>query len=65
MIFPAFKAAVGQNAYRELGEQFEEIEHKQFGGDGFDIALAKMSWIEARLGLDNLARFTAPAPQIG
>jgi len=65
MIFPAFKAAVGQNAYRELGQQFEEIEHKQFGGDGFDIALAKMSSIEARLGLDNLARFTAPAPQIG
>jgi len=65
MIFPAFKAAVGQNAYRELGEQFEDIEHRQFGGDGFDIALAKMSSIEARLGLDNLARFTAPAPQIG
>jgi len=65
MIFPAFKATVGPKAYRELGEQFEDIEHKQFGGDGFEIALAKLSSIESRLGLDNLALFTAPAPPLG
>lgn len=60
VIFPAFKRSIGQKRYRELGEQFEEIEHKQFGGDGFDIALGKVKAIEQALGLSDLAVFTAP-----
>ena len=62
IIFPAFKAALGAHGYRELGEQFEEIEHREFGGDGFDIALAEVEAIEASFGLSDLAAFTAPAP---
>lgn len=62
IIFPAFKAALGTRDYAELGEQFEEIEHREFGGDGFDLALAEVTRIEAALGLPDLAAFTAPPP---
>ena len=62
IIFPSFKQAVGDKGYHELGEQFEEIEHKQFGGDGFDIALEKVASIERALGVADLAAFTAPPP---
>jgi hemerythrin-like domain-containing protein len=62
VIFPAFKASLGEKAYRELGDQFEDIEHKQFGGDGFDIALDRIGKIEQALGVPALAAMTAPAP---
>jgi hemerythrin-like domain-containing protein len=62
VIFPAFKRSIGQRAYEELGEQFEDIEHRQFGGDGFDIALDQVAGIERALGIADLNRFTAPAP---
>ena len=62
IVFPAFKAALGARRYDELGDQFEEIEHREFGGDGFDIALAEVVRIEAALGLPDLAAFTAPPP---
>jgi len=62
VIFPAFKQALGPKAYDELGEQFEEIEHREFGGDGFDIALNKVAEIERALGVADLSGFTAAAP---
>lgn len=61
VIFPAFKKAVGPKGYDELGDQFEDIERRTFGGDGFDIAIDKVNEIEHRLGLADLAAFTAPA----
>ena len=62
IVFPAFKQAVGAKGYDELGDQFEEIERKTFGGDGFDIAMGKIADIERALGLSDLAAFTAPPP---
>jgi hemerythrin-like domain-containing protein len=62
VVFPAWKAAVGSNELDALGEKFEEIEHQQFGGDGFETALKRMEEIEQSLGLSNLDMFTAPAP---
>jgi len=62
IIFPAWKTAVGEAELDELGEKFEEIEHEEFGGDGFDAALKRMEEIESSLGLSNLDMFTAPAP---
>ena len=61
VVFPAFKQALG-NGYKELGEQFEEIEHKQFGADGFDTALNTLGSIEGALGLADLTHFTPPPP---
>ncbi|MGN6269509.1 MAG: hemerythrin domain-containing protein [Sphingomonas sp.] len=60
IVFPAFKQAMGPARYKELGEQFEEIERQQFGGDGFDMAVAKVGEVERALGLADLATFTAP-----
>lgn len=60
LIFPAFKQAVGPKGYDELGEQFEEIERRTFGGDGFDMAIDKIADIEQRLGIADLGTFTAP-----
>jgi hemerythrin superfamily protein len=60
VVFPAFKKAVGEERYSELGEQFEEIEKHEFGGDGFDMAVDKIAEIERALGTADLAAFTAP-----
>jgi hemerythrin-like domain-containing protein len=62
VIFPAWKSAVGQGVLDALGEKFEEIEHQQFGEDGFETALKRMEEIETSFGLSNLAMFTAPPP---
>lgn len=62
IIFPAFKQALGEKKYEELGDQFEDIERNKFGGDGFDIALDKIGAIERSLGVSALADFTAPLP---
>jgi hemerythrin-like domain-containing protein len=65
VVFPAWKAAVGSNELDALGEKFEEIEHEQFGGDGYETALKRMEEIEQSLGLSNLDMFTAPPPPKG
>ena len=65
VVFPAWKAAVGSNELDAMGEKFEEIEHEQFGDDGFEMALKRMEEIEQSLGLSNLDMFTAPPPPKG
>ena len=62
IVFPAWKAVVGQSQLDELAAKFEDIEHEQFGDDGFEVALKRMEEIETSLGLSNLEMFTAPAP---
>jgi hypothetical protein len=47
----------------ERAEEFEKIEHAQFGGDGFDIARDKITDVEHALGLGNLSSFTADSPK--
>ena len=36
--------------YKELSEEFEELEHKMFGKDGFEDAVKRVSAIEKDLG---------------
>ncbi len=60
VLFPAFRATVGRSAYHELGERFEEEEHKRFGEHGFEDVVAEVARLEAAFGLDNLANFTPP-----
>ena len=62
VVFPAWKAATGEQEYEELSEKFEEVETEIFGADGFESALKRMEEIEAGLGLTNLDMFTAPPP---
>jgi hemerythrin-like domain-containing protein len=58
VLFPALHDIVTPQEYEALGKKFDEIEHKTFGGDGFDIYLDKVSGIEKRLGIYDLAQFT-------
>ena len=60
VLFPALHEIVSPQEYEALGKKFDEIEHKTFGGDGFDIYLDKVTGIEKRLGIYDLAQFTPP-----
>lgn len=63
IVFPAWKASLGEAELDELGAKFEEIEADHFGDDhGFESAVSRMEEIEASLGLNNLDSFTAAAP---
>ena len=62
IVFPAWKRAFTDRQLDEIGDQFEEIEKKMFGHDGFEEAEKKISRIETTLGLADIARFTAPPP---
>jgi len=58
VLFPALHKIVSPHEYDALGEQFEKIERKTFGGDGFDIYVDKIEALEKRLGIYDLAKFT-------
>ena len=62
VVFPAWKAAVGQAELDALAAKFDEIEAEQFGDDGFETALRRIEEIETSLGLSSLEMFTAPLP---
>ncbi len=60
VLFPAFRSVVGASAYRELGEKFEDEEHARFGEHGYEKVVAEVATLESRLGIGDLAAFTAP-----
>jgi hemerythrin-like domain-containing protein len=62
IIFPAWKKTMSGGQLDEMSEKFEDIEHEQFGEDGFDDAVKQISAVETSLGLADIAQFTAPAP---
>jgi hemerythrin-like domain-containing protein len=62
IIFPAWKAAISEAQYDELSEQFEDLEHRMFGKDGFEDALERIAKIEQSFGLSDLAALTAQPP---
>ncbi|HEX5084483.1 MAG TPA: hemerythrin domain-containing protein [Blastocatellia bacterium] len=62
IVFPAWKKTLSEKELDEMGERFEEIEHQQFGEDGFDNAVRQIGEIEGMLGLTDISQFTAPPP---
>ena len=58
VLFPALHVIATRQEYEELGEKFDEIEHKTFGGDGFDMYLDYVTAFEKRLGIYDLKQFT-------
>ena len=62
IVFPAWKDALSRQALADLGEQFEAMEKKTFGKDGFEDAVAQVAAIERAIGLDPAA-FLPPAPK--
>lgn len=63
VIFPAWKEAIPRAQYRELSEQFEELEHSRFGEDGFDDAVQRIAAAEKAFGIADLSNSTAPPPK--
>ncbi len=61
LVFPAWKQTMSAKQLDEIGDLFEDIEHKAFGKDGFDDAVRQVAAIERAFGFD-LAQFTAPPP---
>jgi hemerythrin-like domain-containing protein len=62
VVFQAWRASLGKKELDEWSDRFEDIERQTFKGDGFDLALEQVATIEQRLGLSDLARYTAPPP---
>jgi hemerythrin-like domain-containing protein len=62
IIFPAWKQTLTAKQLDEMNDKFEDIEHEQFGEDGFEDAVKQISAIETSLGLSDIAQFTAPPP---
>jgi hemerythrin-like domain-containing protein len=63
IIFPAWKETLTAQQLDQMGDNFEDIEQKQFGKDGFENAVRQIADIESELGLADLAQFTAPPPK--
>ncbi|HKW75600.1 MAG TPA: hemerythrin domain-containing protein [Terriglobales bacterium] len=63
VLFPALHQIVTPHEYDAMGEQFEKIERQTFGGDGFDMAVDKVTGLEKQLGIYDLSQFTPNVPR--
>jgi hemerythrin-like domain-containing protein len=62
VLFPALRQIVTAHEYDAMGEEFEKIERQTFGGDGFDMAVDKVTDLEKQLGIYDLSQFTPNVP---
>ena len=62
VVFPAWKRTLTPSRYSKLSEQFESLEKRMFGHDGFQDAVERIGTIEQAFGLADLAALTAPPP---
>src|SRR4029079_12700099 len=60
VLFPAFRSIVTRKEYEDLGEAFEEKEHRLFGPEGFEKIVAEVAGLEKELYIYELSRFTPP-----
>ena len=58
VLFPALHQIVSPHEYDAMGEDFERLERKTFGGDGFEMAVNKVADLEKKLGIYDLDQFT-------
>jgi hemerythrin-like domain-containing protein len=58
VLFPTLYKIAGSQEVKELGEQFEEQEHRLFGEGGFDKTVDEVAAIEKQLGIHDLSQFT-------
>jgi hemerythrin-like domain-containing protein len=62
IVFPAWKSTMSAKQLDEISDKFEEIEHREFGKDGFEDAEKTVDGIEGQLGFSDISRFTPPPP---
>jgi hemerythrin-like domain-containing protein len=58
VLFPAIRSIVSRREYEELGDAFEEKEHKLFGKEGFEGIVVEVAGLEKKLGIYELSLFT-------
>ncbi len=58
VLFPKFRTLVSPHEYSALREDFEKRERETFGGDSFPGMVERITAIERKLGIHELARFT-------
>ena len=58
VLFPALRSLMSAKEFDEMGDQFEEREHKLFGEHGFEEIVAQVAEIEKSLGIYDLSQFT-------
>lgn len=58
VVFPAWKQALSAKQLDDMSDMFEDIEHQQFGEDGFETAVKQITAIEDALALADLSQFT-------
>lgn len=64
VLFPALHSLVSKHEYDAMGEEFERIERKTFGGDGFDMAVDQVTELEKQFGIYDIAQFTPSIPPV-
>jgi hemerythrin-like domain-containing protein len=62
VLFPALHKVVSRHEYDAMGEEFERIERKTFGGDGFLMVVDKVTELEKQFGIYDIAQFTPELP---
>ncbi len=60
VVYPAYRNLLSAAEISELGQRFAQLEHEQFGADGFTAMVSRVAQIEAALGIYDLAQFTPP-----
>ncbi|HET9839457.1 MAG TPA: hemerythrin domain-containing protein [Candidatus Angelobacter sp.] len=62
VLFPALHKVVSRHEYDAMGEEFERIERKTFGGDGFDMAVDQVTELEKQFDIYDISKFTPDVP---
>ncbi len=58
VLFPAIRGLMTAKEFDEMGDRFEEKEHKLFGEHGFEDIVAQVAEIEKTLDIYDLNSFT-------
>jgi hemerythrin-like domain-containing protein len=61
VVFPVFREIVPPKEFAQLGETFEDEEHRRFGQAGFTGIVNQVADIEKSFGIYDLAQFTPHA----
>lgn len=59
VVFPAWRQSLTDQEREAVAKQFQQIERSHFDGDAFGLVAGQVAQIEQKLGLADLARFTA------
>jgi len=58
VLFPALRSIISAHEYAALGEDFEDLEHKLFGKEGFEGVVVRVGDLEKKIGIYELSQFT-------